>query len=173
MSKPLTFTELFPGPETPTCRRYGSAIATFVHEQADNLLDLEDRKKWREELLTVMNDTSMNATTRQWIWIRSAKSFERHMDYNMMKVSVANFKCQHGRMPTFEDIVGEDGGEYDDRSNFETVVENYEEPIWPKEFDNKDSVKKTAMEAFMTYMCGVYECARADHVASRSGAYAP
>lgn len=168
---PLTFTELFPEPEMPQCKRYGPAITAFVQKQIDKHLDLADRALWRQDLITVMVDSTMNATTRQWTWIRAAKGFQRTMDWIMMDVCVTNFKCQHGRMPTFEELMGEDGGEFDDRSNFELACEKYVEPFWPAEFDNKDSVKKAAMKTLETYMCGVYERARTDHVASRNGAY--
>lgn len=169
---PLTYTELFPEPEMLPCKRYGPAIVAFVQKQADALLDLADRAIWRQDLLTVMADTTMNATTRQWIWIRAAKGFRRQMDYIMMKAVVKNFKCQHEHMPTFEDIVGIGGGEFDDWSNFDSIIETYEENDWPSDFDNKDSVKKAAMQSFKTYVCDLYERACTDHVASRSGAYA-
>lgn len=171
-AKPLTYSELFLEPEIMSCKRYGPAIVAFVHKQIDTLLDLSYRAIWRQDLLTTMADTTINATTRQWIWICAAKGFERQMDYILMKVEIQNFKCQHDHMPTFEDIVGINGGEFDDKSNFDSIIETYEESIWPAEFDNKDSVKKAAMRAFKTYMCDLYERASSDHAASRSGAYA-
>ncbi len=171
MSRPLTYSELFPKVQMPPCKRYGPAMADFVTSQADKYLDFDDRKVDREAFLHVMAETSIDATNRQWAWIRCAKGFERVMDRVIVEVAITNFKCQNGHMPTLDDIYnGSDG--FEDSHNFEYSIRSYTEPTWPAEFDNKDSVKRAAMEEFMTYMSGVYERACADHRASRRGAYA-
>ncbi len=170
-AKPLTYSELFPAVQVSPCKRYGPAIAAFVTSQADKYLDFNDRKEDREVFLNLMTDTSIDATTRQWIWIRRAKGFERTMDRIIAQVAITNFKCQNGHMPTLDDIYNGDDG-FEDSYNFDDAIRYYEEPTWPAEFDNKDSVKRAAMEELMTYMIGVYERAYADHRASRSGAYA-
>lgn len=170
-AKPLTYSELFPAVQVPLCKRYGPAIAAFVTSQADKYLDFEIRKVDREAFLHVMTDTSIDATNRQWTWIRCAKGFERVMDRVIIDIAITNFKCQNGHMPTLDDIYNGDDG-FEDSYNFEYSIRSYTEPIWPAEFDNNDSVKRAAMELLMTYMSGVYERAYADHRASRSGAYA-
>jgi hypothetical protein len=153
------------------CKRYGPAITDFVTSNANKYLGFDNRKEGRAELLNIMADTSIDATTRQLCWIRQAKGFERYMDQVIVDVSVIHFKCHNGHMPTLDDIFyGSDS--FEDSYNFEGAICSYKKPTWPAEFDNKDSVKKAAMQELMTYMSGVHERALADHRASRCGAYA-
>lgn len=166
MSKPLSTDELFGQVPTVTCKRFGPAANKFIETYTEKLLDLAERKQEYDALLTVMDDESIDASNRNWIWLRRAKSFERAMDRIIMFVAVHNFKCQHGKMPTLEDILGNDD-EYDDLYNHQDACrsEGPDFPPWPLTF------RRHVMKLIMEYFANLYEKACIEHGRSRSGAY--
>jgi hypothetical protein len=166
MSTPLSTDELFGQVPTIDCKRFGAAANKFIETYIEKLLDLTDRKEEYDTFLKVMNDESIDAGNRKWIWLRRAKSFERAMDNITMIVAVQNFKCQHGKMPTLEDILGDDYG-FEDQYNYEDACET-EGPIfppWPIPF------RRHVMKTLIDYFSALYLRACTEHGQSRRGAY--
>jgi hypothetical protein len=166
---PLTFSDLFGSLPTVSCKRFGPAIEAFIAAQAEYHLALADRSKTYAEFLTVMADEQIDAKDRYVYWLRTVKGFERLMDRVMMHVAVINFKCKHERMPTLEDILGDDDG-FEDFYNHQEACADYVEPTWPQDWSVW--TRRRAYQAFTNYMAGVYERACAEHARARRAAYA-
>jgi hypothetical protein len=166
MYTPLSTNELFGQVPTIDCKRFGAAANTFIETHIEKWLDLTSRKQEYDSFLKVMDDESIDAANRNWIWLRKAKSFERAMDHRVMYVAVHNFKCQHGKMPTLEDILGDDDG-FEDRYNYDDAcdLEGPTFPSWPTSFCRH--VMKTLME----YFAELYGKACTEHGRSRRIAY--
>lgn len=166
---PLTFNELFGALPSVPCKRFGPAIETFIAAKAEHYLELADRRESYEQFLTVMADEHITPQERNWIWLRKTKGFERVIDRIIMHVAVTNFKCKHGRMPTLEDILGDNDG-FEDSYNHQEACADYVEPAWPQDWPTH--TRHQAYQAFTDYMAGIYERAYAEHRRARSSAYA-
>jgi hypothetical protein len=166
MSNPISTDELFGQVPKIDCKRFGATANTFIETYIEKWLSLTDRKQEYDTFLKVMDDESIDATHRNWIWLRRAKSFERAMDRIIMIVAVHNFKCQHGKMPSLEDILGDDDG-FEDRYNYEDAcnVEGLIWPSWPMSF------RRHVMNTLMYYFSSLFGKAYAEHSRSRYIAY--
>ncbi len=166
MSKLLSTDELFGQVPTVACTRFGPAANKFIETYTEEILNLSERKQEYDAFLKLMDDESIDATNRNWIWLRRAKSFERVMDQIVMLVAVQNFKCQHGKMPELEDILGDDYG-FEDKYNYEDACKR-EKPTWP---NWPLTFRRHVMKTILGYVANLYEKACVEHSRSRRGAY--
>ena len=164
---PLTFDELFTDIPNIACKRFGPAADAFIDKYIEDL-HLSEHTSEYNEFLKVMANDNIPIKDRHWIGLRRAKSFERSMDRVIMQVSVTNFKCQHGRMPTLEDILGSDDG-FEDYHNHKCACEDYIEPNWSSDWPQ--AIRRRVMKIIMDYIADIYQKAVAEHSRFRSIAY--
>ena len=167
-TKPLTFSELYGTLPAVACKRFGPEIESFISKLTYAILQLDDRIVTYETFLNIMADEQIDERERNWLWLRKAKGFERTMDHVIMRVSVTNFKCKHGRMPTLEELLGDNDG-FEDFYNHQEACADYVEPDWPEGWSAL--TRRQAYQTFTDYMAGIYERACAEHSRARSIAY--